>query len=477
MSKRPQLLVMTGPLAGKRFPVPPGGLRLGRSSSNDVHVPDEELSRNHCLFEQAGDDGIHVIDLASANGTYVNSEPLGADAKRLNYGDIIEAGTTVLKVVDEDTPSALVPPPGTSASGGSASASSAYSASAGAVSPSSPSVDLGLDGVKGSELVAGAAASPAARKRNAIANVLWGVVALSVATLIALILLVPPSQPPSPRPTPAGDAAGAPVTELFYEKVEADSSRIFRYCMTVDSSGLLRVAYDDVPGENRHVDKSTRLSEAAMKRIAEIFQTKGWDALDAAYTGASAEEENALRSLRIKTLAGSRVREVLVENSQEPAAFQAVREALETFSRNELGVWALQYSTEQLIELSKESARVADMKWEERDVETGNLAAAIAAYSEAVFYLDTVKPKPPAYATLKDKLHRANAELDRRYKDQRFNVDKAINLKDWQAAQRELRVLLELVTDQNDERHAEARAKLVDVERRLGGGKGKGGAK
>ena len=100
MSKRPQLLVMTGPLAGKRFPVPPCGLRLGRSSSNDVHVPDEELSRNHCLFEQAGDDGIHVIDLASANGTYVNSEPLGADAKRLNYGDIIEAGTTVLKVVD-----------------------------------------------------------------------------------------------------------------------------------------------------------------------------------------------------------------------------------------------------------------------------------------------------------------------------------------------------------------------------------------
>lgn len=75
--KRPELMIMNGTLAGQRFEVKDGGLRLGRSSSNDIHVPDEELSRNHCLFETVGESGVRVTDLASANGTLVNGVPLG----------------------------------------------------------------------------------------------------------------------------------------------------------------------------------------------------------------------------------------------------------------------------------------------------------------------------------------------------------------------------------------------------------------
>ena len=104
MAKRPEILIMNGELASKRFKVPPGGLRLGRSSSNDVHIADEELSRNHCLFEEDGESGIRVLDLASANGTFVNGVQLGGEPKMLALGDEIEAGKTMLRVVDEDTP-------------------------------------------------------------------------------------------------------------------------------------------------------------------------------------------------------------------------------------------------------------------------------------------------------------------------------------------------------------------------------------
>ncbi|MBR1920570.1 MAG: FHA domain-containing protein, partial [Kiritimatiellae bacterium] len=99
MAKRPELLIASGPMAGSRFEVGVCGLRLGRSSSNDVHIPDEELSRNHCLFEQVGEEGVRVIDLASANGTFVNGEQLGSEARALNVGDVIEAGSTVINVV------------------------------------------------------------------------------------------------------------------------------------------------------------------------------------------------------------------------------------------------------------------------------------------------------------------------------------------------------------------------------------------
>jgi hypothetical protein len=65
------------------------------------------------------------------------------------------------------------------------------------------------------------------------------------------------------------------------------------------------------------------------------------------------------------------------------------------------------------------------------------------------------------------------AELDRRYKDQRFEADRAVNMGDWEAAKEALRKLCELVPDIRDPRHEEAAAKLVDIENRIK----KGGAK
>lgn len=452
MAKRPELTIMSGDLAGKRFAVPKEGLRLGRSSSNDISIPDEELSRNHCLFEQREPDGITVVDLASANGTYVNGVALGAEARELVAGDLVEVGSTSIRVVEEGAPMPV------------------SVSSAGAVD-----LGLGAGTVRGGES-AGPGAT-AAKHRSPLANILWLVVVLVFGTAITLVLIFPRARESAPAPhaletTPAHAA----LTSLSYEKVEADATRIFRFQMTIDSAGELSVVYDDVPGENRHVDKHCKLSAKALERIHEIFETRGWSELEPAYTGQSASGENALTSWRIRTVFGKEIREVLVENSVEPEAFATVREALEAFSQNELGIWALQYSREKLIELSAESARIGDAKWEEIDVEYGNLSAAVKAYKEAIYYLDTVNPKPEGYPTLKEKLSEAEAELARRYKDQRFLADKAINLGDWETARVELRTLCDMVPEKNDPRHAEANAKLVDVENRIRRAK-KGGKK
>ena len=453
MGGRPELLIMTGPLAGKRVAVPDGGLRMGRSSANDVHIPDEELSRNHCLFEADGPDAIRVMDLASANGTFVNGTQLDGASRALKTGDIIEVGTTMLKVVDKDAPDATVctPPPPAAAS----------------AAPQSATLDLGLGSAKGSDVLAGAKEAQPDQPRAPLANILWGLVALSVVSAIAIVLTMPTEEPPRPAAIEKAAAAPAPLYEVLYEKVEADAAHIFRYQMTIDREGILRVVYDDVPDENRHIDKSAKLSQKARADIAEIFSPVEWRALDAAYTGTSSAGENALRSWRIRTVCGDGVKDTVVENTVEPPAFKAARERLETFSRNELGVWALQYSRDQLVSLGAESEKLGDAKWNERDVEYGNISAAIATYRDGVFYLETVDPKPAGYAQLKDKLDAAAAELDKRYRDQRFLADKALNLGDWATAARELRILCDMVPGRDDERHAEATAKLVDVERRM----------
>jgi len=154
MSRRPDLLVTTGELAGRRFAVGEGGLRLGRSSSNDIHIADEELSRNHCLFEAVGEEGLRVTDLASANGTYLNGQALGGDPAELHVGDIVEVGATVVRVVGEPQ------------------------------EPSPDSVDLGLGGP------APRPVGPA-KRRSPFVTVLWAVALLLAVGAIYLVLVAP----------------------------------------------------------------------------------------------------------------------------------------------------------------------------------------------------------------------------------------------------------------------------------------------
>ena len=134
-------------------------------------------------------------------------------------------------------------------------------------------------------------------------------------------------------------------------------------------------------------------------------------------------------------------------------------------------MWALQYSRDKLVELAEEAVRIGQSKWEDREVQHGNLFGAVAAFREALFYLETVNPKPECAETARQGLKNSQEELDRRYVDQRFLADRAINLGEWDTARRELLVLLEMVPDRTDDRNREATAKLIDVEKRLKGGK------
>ena len=438
MAKRPELMIMNGGLAGRRFAVKAGGLRLGRSSSNDIHVPDEELSRNHCLFETVGETGIRVTDLASANGTILNGNLLGSDPVELNVGDVIEVGATVVEVVDENGPARR-------------------DAGSGAVPGS---VDLGFGTGEGN-----AAAVPAKRRRRSpLGNVLWAFAVLLSAAAIYLVLDSEGSRE-APAPVKALDEDPA-VQEACYEKVEATSEGIFRYEMTFSRDGVLRVRVDDVPKENRHLNKSSPLGEAARAALNEILSLKTLKDLDREYVGVEPDPP-ALNSWTLKVVYENRSRTVSVVNTQEPAAFRALREKLEAFSKNELGVWAIQYSREKLVQLAQDAVTLGRSKYEDRDVNYGNLAAAVAAFREALFYLETVNPKPDCHKEAQTGLEAATAELDRRYADQRFLADRASNLGQWDVAKRELGVLLEMVPDRNDDRNREATAKLLDVESRM----------
>ncbi len=473
MAKRPQILIMTGENAGRRLDIPDSGLRLGRSSSNDIQLNDEELSRNHCLFEPSGKCDVSIIDLASANGTFVNGEALGAEPRVLKPGDEIGAGTTTLLVVEagsDATPLAAKPPLASSFEKPAAPQAPAEPRRAhDAGAPHGP-VDLGLDG----KSVAAVPQAEASRKAVGRTNIIWAIVALLIVGAIALVLVMPPPEASGQLDAAAagrGARAASPVCELRYERIDADTSHIMRSFVTISQDGTIDAQYNDVPQEKRHFNKRETLSADGRKRLAEIFDDSGWRSLAAVYSGSRASEENRLKSWRICAIDSGGVRECRVENCPEPAAFRKVREALEALLNTELKSWDMILSRDELVARATESEQLADQKWEERNVQNGNIARAIYEYRLACNYLQSFESTDQK-RRCEEKCGKAVRELNERYREKKFIVDRAMKIENWTEARNALREILEMLPlefmpGQDDPRHTEAKAALIDVERRL----------
>ena len=75
---------------------------IGRSSMNDLPIPDKMLSRQHARIVRDGNGGLTIEDMGSRNGTFVNGEKLTA-LLPLKSGDRITVGGVTLKVESEST--------------------------------------------------------------------------------------------------------------------------------------------------------------------------------------------------------------------------------------------------------------------------------------------------------------------------------------------------------------------------------------
>ncbi len=85
--------------AGRRYPIPVGGLSIGRAEENDVVLDGTRVSRFHARVTFQGDDGFVVEDLGSRHGTAINDEPIGPDPRRLSSGDRLSVGDASLRFV------------------------------------------------------------------------------------------------------------------------------------------------------------------------------------------------------------------------------------------------------------------------------------------------------------------------------------------------------------------------------------------
>jgi serine/threonine protein kinase len=105
----PATLWLIGP-RGQAFHLKPGSHTLGRGSDCHFLIPDARASRHHATIVFDGKSCL-IYDSHSANGTFVNNQPVTERGYALKLGDNFQIGDSVFKLsaVNESRPQPLAP--------------------------------------------------------------------------------------------------------------------------------------------------------------------------------------------------------------------------------------------------------------------------------------------------------------------------------------------------------------------------------
>ncbi|MDD5678095.1 MAG: FHA domain-containing protein [Kiritimatiellae bacterium] len=429
------LIVEEGPDKGLLITVPLHGIRLGRSSNNDVVLKDPIMSRFHCRFFFKSEDGLWAEDLGSANQTMLNQAPMRE--ARLHIGDRLVLGDTTIQVVYDGIPDVTT--------------RKLFEA---------PLEDQPVDGKiefrrppNGKEPV---------RKplRAALMTLL-----ILLAALVALLWIykTTPRVRGANESKPAETARTQALT-ISYEKVQADTKNIFRYVLELEDNEL-SIQINDLQNKRQVAGQQRRhVAPDLLQSLADTIEQADFFALKEFYQGVAADIWD-LTDLTVTI--GRKTHRVQVLNTLEPPAFKTVREAIEEFGQNELGLAALALAPEKLLDLARAASLLGRSLYDQRDVKNDNLAKAIRSLQEVEWYLETIEPKPDFYASAVALRGDAEREIQANCDDIMFLAERAIRLKDWKEAALQLRLLCEKIPDRADSRHQNARKKLIDVERHL----------
>jgi hypothetical protein len=423
---------------GRNISVRPEGARLGRASKNDIVLVDPLLSRHHCRLFFKADGGLWITDLGSANECLVNDKPVQEAA--LNVGDLITIGGTVLRVLNN----------GITSVGQKAQAQVPQQGPSPAIPSVAPAIDLGLQ-----------------KKECAPRKI-----GLGPLVLIACIVIILAGLAWFPQilkkmhgtPAPLPPEVVPQTLEVEYEKIQATTANIFAYRLQIKKDNMMSMQIDDIEN-NRHVrPQEKKVENKLIQSLTRTILDSGFFALAEEYKGI---QPDVLEVCDLSITIGRKTHRIRVVNRVQPEALDNLTKALEEFAKNELGAWAVQVPVEKLVEMANKALLQGKKLYTEKEINYGNLANSIKSFQEAEGYLETVEPKPDFYAEIISSMRDYKQELQGKYDDENFKIERAIRLKEWEEAARELRIVCDMIPDRSDPRNQEARKKLLDVERRI----------
>jgi hypothetical protein len=416
-----QFKITAGAKKGQTFKLVDEPISLGRRKDNLIALDDESVSGHHARIYFEGGDAV-IEDCDSVNGVEVNGEKVST--KVILPGDVITIGAIKIQCGDDRE---------------FAAASSMRMSKSGR-----------------GKAAAGGKASAGKSRMIIAAVLLLAVVGVAAAMFFPQLGLMP--RKAGTRTPGFSDK----IFRLYYEKVQASASNIFRYELKIENAGL-SVAVNDLK-ESRNFQKTTSLTAVDIAQLESAIHDQQVFSLDQKIEGSS---KDAHDSVTLHVVSKGKVHEVQVINRLAPDNLKRVLSTLENMVENKIGIESIPRSSDELKKRAADAVIRGRKLYDERFVKVDNLFNAIKSFSEAIWYLDTIDPKPKTFGEAVHWKEVATEELNKQIDDHTFNAVRSIQLKEWPKAKEELLMILQKLPDTNDRRYEDAQRKLLDVEKRL----------
>lgn len=455
----PHLLIEEGPEKGREISIPAKGARIGRAEENDIRIADAAMSRFQCRM-YFRDEFLYIMDLGSTNETLVNNKPVSDSA--LRFGDEILIGESLIKVINDglhEKPAApaAIPEPVSEPEPAPIIFNLGEQEPAATDTPASPpvvDVDLGLG--RREELEEARNKGPQSSGLTLLVVTLVTMLLVFGAGFLILLKTTPP---------PVETAQENKSLQIAYEKVIAGDGNIFRYALTLGADGDINAEVHDLRQQRNIVRKEKVDPERLSGLRNQLIGNK--DSLMALQDEYEGLPVGGHESYNLTVIFGNDAKTIRVANQLEPDVFKQVREQVEAFANNELGLINIAIPPEELRRRAAESWENAQSLYAARDVKNGNLWEATQKLKDVVFLLETIEPKPPYYqeaVTLREQWRRILLE---KVQNLEFEAIRAHTMGDPARSMELNRRILATFPEKSHTEYKEAYNRLTQVEQEM----------
>lgn len=454
--KEYRLTIISGNNVGKALVIESFPITLGRSSKNDFSIADEILSRHHCSIDERNNE-LWITDLASANGTAVNGKFI--DEVKLNVGDIIQIGDTSIKL--------------TNANENATVSGNAIQKEIPTIVPNNAPVIEPLTGDK-IDLGLNSSITPEEKseKRKTDLKNIRNLAIISVVTIIVISAIMTfltsysGKEEKTKKPNKKELDPIPQSLEFYYSETKGTDSNIFKYTLKLSKDGVLTATIDDIAA-SRHIERTSEkpIKEELILNLKERINELEFSSLEEEYRDKN--KHNEWNETIITTIDDKNVKTVSVLNTNYPQIFEDTRNELRNFANIELNLSSIDYSKEELELLAQKSLTLANKCFNEKEIAPENLFNSIRYYTETMYHLENISPKPEMYNVAFEKKREAEGVLNQIIKDKEYAIQRAKGMSDWGTAAENLRELCEIIPDKNDDRHIEYYRQLLLVEEHI----------
>jgi hypothetical protein len=253
--------------------------------------------------------------------------------------------------------------------------------------------------------------------------------------------------------------------QIAYERVIAEDGNIFRYALRLDPDGTLSAEIHDLRNQ-RSISREQKLEQATLKEFRDQLENRkeSFLKLEPAYTRPATDR---LNSSDMTLIFGREAKRVRTVNHPQPDAFSSMRELVEGFAGDQLGLETMNKPPDVLRAEAEDAWKNAQSLYAKREVKNDNLYQAIQKLREVKYLLQDIEPKPGYYDQALELEQAWFGELKGLVNDLVFEANRALKIGQKAQAAAYYRRILDTFPEKSNSLYIQAYNNLVRLEQEL----------